>query len=717
METNGSHCPEGNNSTDCLLRTLLQLIDDIKESNDTEFNWDPLSFAFTLLIGLLAIAFAFMTILQAIFTASKGRRKASLNAIGKWSTETVTRWRFLSLESQTSAFTPVLKFMGVWTALEKNTDSKQDPQKEKLNKNYSPHAILERVTNWLLSLLPRAQGTSTSSATWIGFLAEVGLESIRLPSDSRKEIATDYLPDDLVAAPAFAQVSVIFTTAACAGAIWVFDNESKFPILIGPGFQFDFRTHPVLGTVGAYSRYETRSRPKTPSISQLQTAMRNSSGELDSRGGLFVDYKGRKTLKGYAGLVGSFHSTFIVYPWFRYFWKQCNSLTDFAVSPELMKNDFLPLLRLFHASTPDYAPALLPVSKLRMRHPLSLLALNGSYWSKTPLTAFTHWKKFHQPIDPDWPAWSPFEISIGQMEDSDERPEIMDHRSDDEAETQTTGGDIPINLPGMKRVELEDQEPDPRILFLNQRTIHMSLLLLEAPNELEEWFLYHSPQDQREMRSMVLKQLKDIDRWLGANPFAQNRACLLFNTTLSLFRAHEMHEDGHFKDLSVPNHTGLDHEPLDNMAASFRHISMLGALSSITTLFPPETGDKGKQPLETFSAANDSNNKFQSLRDSLTGTYFPRIKEEDVEINKKRILDRLSFIANHNLNPQPEENSSNNEQSDNEEVPGFDEGRALRVTDDVIIYRCLLMALLLWTAPDCSNLMLSGIWEQVIPII
>lgn len=82
MNSDDSQCPEDGNSTDCLLRALLGLLREQQEAEDAEINWDPINFAFTLLIGLLAILFALATVLQAIFTAGKGRRRTSHLAIG-----------------------------------------------------------------------------------------------------------------------------------------------------------------------------------------------------------------------------------------------------------------------------------------------------------------------------------------------------------------------------------------------------------------------------------------------------------------------------------------------------------------------------------------------------------------------------------------------------------------------------------------------------------
>lgn len=52
---------------------------------------------------------------------------------------------------------------------------------------------------------------------------------------------------------------------------------------------------------------------------------------------------------------------------------------------------------------------------------------------------------------------------------------------------------------------------------------------------------------------------------------------------------------------------------------------------------------------------------------------------------------------------------------DFEEEEDTDEDKA--ATDEVIIYRCLMAALLFRTAPDSTEVLKSGLWDQIIPII
>lgn len=78
-------CPEDGNSTDCLLRSLLNLIDDHDKSQDGQFNWDLITFASTAPIGILATVLTMITVFQAFVVAGNARRKADSRAIGAWS--------------------------------------------------------------------------------------------------------------------------------------------------------------------------------------------------------------------------------------------------------------------------------------------------------------------------------------------------------------------------------------------------------------------------------------------------------------------------------------------------------------------------------------------------------------------------------------------------------------------------------------------------------
>lgn len=107
----GTTCPESSpiNTTDCLLRAVLHTLQQLqeKDAND-DFNWDPLSFVVTVVIGVVALLFAATTIFQGVLTTSPGRRKCSYEAIGPWSALTRRRWNWSELRRDSIAYTPLI---------------------------------------------------------------------------------------------------------------------------------------------------------------------------------------------------------------------------------------------------------------------------------------------------------------------------------------------------------------------------------------------------------------------------------------------------------------------------------------------------------------------------------------------------------------------------------------------------------------------------------
>ena len=65
---------------------------------------------------------------------------------------------------------------------------------------------------------------------------------------------TDYLPADLQAAPARANVKVIVELAILCGCDDVVTSPGSFPTLSGHGMQLTFRPHPYLGDTATFDR-------------------------------------------------------------------------------------------------------------------------------------------------------------------------------------------------------------------------------------------------------------------------------------------------------------------------------------------------------------------------------------------------------------------------------------------------------------------------------
>ncbi|KAL3293170.1 hypothetical protein RB213_002728 [Colletotrichum asianum] len=311
MIPDGSSCSEDSNSTDCLLRTLLQFLSEQHRQEDAQTNWDPITFWFTVPVGVLATVFAITMILQAVFAAAKGRRKTNERAIGRWSRKTKKGWSWSEMGFEVTARTPILRtgtllehimarqsiFEGVDPGSRTLDDSVNTMSKDETvgseNQRWSSYSDLAYSTTRARSWF-RSVSENTSAAAWIGLFAEIGLDRVELNlvdmGNGLRSVTADYLPDDIVAAPAYAElgiiVSLLATTGVSFGAV---DESSRYPTIVGRGFQFDFRQHPILGVVGAYSRHERKDkRTATPDLKAIRMALLNGNGIIHTAGGLLL---------------------------------------------------------------------------------------------------------------------------------------------------------------------------------------------------------------------------------------------------------------------------------------------------------------------------------------------------------------------------------------------------------------------------------------------
>ncbi|KAI3555046.1 hypothetical protein CABS01_11545 [Colletotrichum abscissum] len=484
MATDGSDCPETSNSTDCLLRNLLQLLNNQRDANDAEVNWDPISFAFTLILGLAAALFAAITIWQAIATAGKGWRKTNPNAIGGWAARTETRWVWTEMSYKTTAWTPILNVETVkhWAEL---GDLPAADGKEK--------SAWERMTDFLrksrsptCKVLNRDPNTEDRpAATWVRLLEELGLEEIKPPNEDDKiglrRVVADYLPDDLPAAPAYAQVGLILAATAMVGVqIRMNEQNSAYPIVVGQGFQVDFRDHPLLGLVGVYSRYVTRrdsSKRSQFKPEQLAMVMEYGRGRFktirlngDSETLDMLKLSTRNQLM--KALMG-FETT-----------ERYRFPEPFITGLESVFEDCIPISRLLLAATPERVPLLFPRSAFTTKIPLSAIAVLGSFWSSVQLTEFKGWDVSMDLGFWNAPTWSRFiwETSVTRYEAiSSDAGSFKGH-------------------------------------FL---VLQMCVGLLHSPKKLQAWFRGLRDDDQNSIKESILGQLKEIDRWITSSTQSQ----------------------------------------------------------------------------------------------------------------------------------------------------------------------------------------------------
>ena len=340
----GVACPEDENSTDCLLRQLLKTINDKEEG----FNWEPLNFAFTVPIGLVAALFAALTIFQAILSAGAGRRRCNTIAIGQWSRLTKKLWSWHELTFLSTAKTLLLRSDSILKILNDNKHAQLSPRNSGSGStDQSPHGTL--------------------AATWLNFLQEINPDDLAFSVRDQKETAADYLPSDFLAVPAYSEVGFIVAIAAAVGVYsWKFSLQSSYPVIIGEDFQFDFRQYPTLGMVGAFSRYVQRAVKKPRYLRKyLAKATKYARGEIDIAT-LFPFYK--KVREQFSLKEGLVSINVVELPNFQDLLRgthgtdYCRQITKFDLCklPLYFDRNDEHLLWLFVADTPEYPPTMFP---------------------------------------------------------------------------------------------------------------------------------------------------------------------------------------------------------------------------------------------------------------------------------------------------------------------------------------------------------------------
>ncbi|KAI1298377.1 hypothetical protein F5Y03DRAFT_270452 [Xylaria venustula] len=387
-----SSCPKDVNSTDCLLRLVLQRLD----NHYAEYDWDPITFAFTAPVGILAALFAAFTIYQAIIAASQGSRRANRRAIGKWSNKTTKSWDRHGLSQISTARTP---FLTISTLVEKSslrvqhpdyspasTDGYQNPHRSHNKRGIlvdKLQRMLENIINWwkrAQKMLLPDPSRDPAVASWLGFLGELGLSYSDLVDIPLQSHIADYLPSEFLAVPAYGQVGFIVAAAAAIGAYsWKPDPLSRFPTVLSNTMQFEFRQNQTIGTVGAFVKYGYGSGvPRTPDAKQLMTALLQSEGNVEisrflrstTNHRLFNALRDNSVL--YMVALGSKGNPA------RHTRRGCLCSYTTRIS---YRSDRHSLAWLFLVDIPLRPPAIFPSQPLQNPDIFTILALHSKFWS------------------------------------------------------------------------------------------------------------------------------------------------------------------------------------------------------------------------------------------------------------------------------------------------------------------------------------------------
>lgn len=235
-------CPT--NSTDCLLRALVDA--------NSGYNWNPLNFAFTAALSILGFVVATGALLQSLLAAGPGRLKASRSAVGyAYSQQARTRFDRTELRFRTLTRVPVLDIYKV-LGMEGIPPS---------NRHMSTRIFKDRHPAGPL------KESSRSLAGWSQLLEDLNLEQVPFTTFP---CATDYLPADVQAAPAYSSVESLVIMALLAGCEKIQPAEG-FLRATGPYLQLEFRSHATLGIVAVYQHYFSASEPEAHGSSHVDT--------------------------------------------------------------------------------------------------------------------------------------------------------------------------------------------------------------------------------------------------------------------------------------------------------------------------------------------------------------------------------------------------------------------------------------------------------------
>ncbi|KAK1727496.1 uncharacterized protein BDZ83DRAFT_612988 [Colletotrichum acutatum] len=252
--------------------------------------------------------------------------------------------------------------------------------------------------------------------------------------------------------------------------------------------------------------------------------------------------------------------------------------------------------------------------------------------------------------------------------------------------------------------------------------------LLHNDETFRTWFSKYHPAVAAYLRRIIHLQLRLLDLWfLNSNhntSSTQSRAIRICNTTLVLMLADEKaprKENSTSPVPDEPDHTvwhlhsntlewieelmnsiGLTPETLEGTRSDWKPEKSfdIKRRSIKNTGTQEEDSDEILVPLAAQMKPRDKDLKY------LATAYYNKKWEL---WNTHQMLDRLDKVASSRADSSYRKRRF--QQRDGGDVANE------KTTDDMIVFRCILIALLFQTAPDNAALIKSGVWEQVVAIV
>ncbi|RKL45843.1 hypothetical protein BFJ72_g3390 [Fusarium proliferatum] len=250
------------NTTECMLQTVASILNGIQEQN-SEYNWDPLTFIFTAIIGVIAIAFAALTAFQAFLTAGPGRTKSGAYAIGPWSRHNYRRFDRSEMRFRTISSTPVLTV-------------------ESLLEGSSESSIRSHEESGVL----RKHQEDYFPATWLALLTHLSLDYPEIWKQV-KLTGADFIPSEFSAVPAYGSIRFVATLALILSRGFgrlTLDRESGLLRVRHTWFHLIFRQHPLMGTIGFFEIYGKVRSEQLISRREIRRQFFQAHGQMEIPG-------------------------------------------------------------------------------------------------------------------------------------------------------------------------------------------------------------------------------------------------------------------------------------------------------------------------------------------------------------------------------------------------------------------------------------------------
>jgi len=443
-------------------------------------------------------------------------------------------------------------------------------------------------------------------ATWLRLLQHVGLQDLDIEDDDLKITPADYLPDDILAVPAYADLGFIVAVTAASGAYsFKIGSQSAYPIIIGDGFQFDFRQHPTLGIVGAFSNYgqEIQSTDYPPP-SEIVLALRHSRGDIDI-GPSFLPNStttGEKSSERFNVFL-PFEPHDILATMTEHECTHGSALCEIELEDHSAKtwtDDYHHLLWILLAKLPDNIPSVFPSNQTNFQKVLQILALNSPFWSNPNGSGER----------PDKPS---FMTELGTGKSYSFKTTILvlpEHPSNDELKG------LLLFIRQISKIDKAGKEIWEPCEFFNdhlntwwrniktssyrsniflRNIFEESLNFLRRPDDSMAWFNAMIGARKLYFRLLVLLQLQNIDWRLKRENEDSAISCRVFSlwyTTLALLDSERAILDNDFEDLK--SHDGeqtrwdclnVDNGPQNNLLVC--HFNTIKSLGSFLDILDP----------------------------------------------------------------------------------------------------------------------------------